>query len=164
MDMNNTLKQIVDSIFLEEIKEKNNRYLTYVARANAGSLIHYLFKMEYLLPNEANEENKGHWKDEVANVLYQLISQLGEVKSSDLILIALNGGVEDAHKIIKKELREKYSSLFKEKDYNENIAREIAQKYFPTVAKWLYNNYRDVLKNKVESHKLAHELVNSWFG
>ena len=120
--------------------------------------------MEHLLPNETNEENKGHWKDEVANVLYQLISQLGEVKSSDLILIALNGGIEDAHKIIKKELREKYSSLFKEKDYNENIAREIAQKYFPTVAKWLYNNYRDVLKNKVESHKLAHELVNSWFG
>ena len=165
MDLNGkTLKQIIDETFLfEENKQENNEYLI----KSAGAYIQYttsiLFKLLYLLPREENEQDKNHWKGELRNPLKELLSNLGKIKSSKLILDKFNEKKQESYSFIHSMLKTRYSSLMEPKELNKDMIDEIANKYYPLIASWLFDNYKEVLKDKSIVTSKVSQFVNSLF-
>ena len=85
-----TLRKIIDETFLisEEKKQFNNEHIINTAEAQAPSMLLYLFKLIYLLPKEAQQQDKNHWKNELSAVLLTMLSNLGKVKDKKLIISA----------------------------------------------------------------------------
>ena len=143
-----TFKTVFDELIKEEKTRYNNDYLTNVLSPQSASLLRYLMKLEYLLPKEANQQDKNHWKNEVYSVLKTILSDLGSIKSEQLLLDTMNNSVANGHKLILSELKLKYYSLLNPKDYTIEMTEELAQKYFPIISKWLYNSYKKCQKMK----------------
>ena len=58
----------------------------------------YLFKLIYLLPKEAQQQDKNHWKNELSAVLLTMLSNLGKVKDKKLIISAFERGINNGYK------------------------------------------------------------------
>ena len=158
-----TFKTVFDELIKEEKTRYNNDYLTNVLSPQSASLLRYLMKLEYLLPKEANQQDKNHWKNEVYSVLKTILSDLGSIKSEQLLLDTMNNSVANGHKLILSELKLKYYSLLNPKDYTIEMTEELAQKYFPIISKWLYNSYKKVPKDEKMINKCAHNFVDELF-
>lgn len=162
MDTKN-FKTLFDEIIKEEIKRKDNDYLISILAPQSASLLRYLMKLEYLLPKEEQQQDKNHWKNEACSALNIMLSDLGAIKSEQLILNGMNSSITKGHKIILLELKNKYSSLLSPKNYTIQMTENLAKKYFPIVSKWLFSSYKDVLKKRIESEKCAQDFVNKLF-
>jgi hypothetical protein len=159
-----TFKVVFDELIKEEeTKRKDNNYLTNVLLPQSASLLKYLMKLEYLLPKEANQQDKNHWKGEVYSVLKSMITDLGFIKSEQLLLDTMNSSIVNGHKLILSELKLKYYSLLNPKDYTIEMTEKLAQKYFPIVSKWLYNSYKDVVRKRIEPEECAHNFIDELF-
>ena len=127
MDTKN-FKTLFDEIIKEENKRKDNDYLISILAPQSASLLRYLMKLEYLLPKEEEQQqDKNHWKNEACSALNIMLSDLGAIKSEQLILNSIIKG----HKIILSELKNKYSSLLNPKNYTIEMTENLAKKYFP---------------------------------
>ena len=144
-----TFKEIFDDCFdsssiNEERKEFNMEYINKTVKPSTGNIMLYLFKLAYLLPKEANQQDKQHWKSELNGTLAKALGNFGGVKSPALILSALNEEKESGNKAIKKELRTKYSSMMSEKEYTPQIGDDIANKFFPLISNWIFDIGKNV--------------------
>ena len=92
-----------------------------------------------------------------------MLSDLGAIKSEQLLLNTMNNSITKGHKIILSELKNKYSSLLNPKNYTIEMTENLAKKYFPIVSKWLFSSYKDVLKKRIEPEKCAQDFVNKLF-
>lgn len=162
MDTKN-FKTLFDEIIKEENKRKDNDYLISILTPQSASLLRYLMKLEYLLPKEEQQQDKNHWKNEACSALNIMLSDLGAIKSEQLLLNTMNSNIIKGHKIILSELKNKYSSLLNPKNYTIEMTENLAKKYFPIVSKWLFSSYKDVLKKRIEPEKCAHDFVNKLF-
>ena len=164
-----TLKDIVDETFSikEERVEKDNAYLEGTVKNQAASVLYYLFKLVYLLPREEQGQDKNHWKGELVSPLKKLLANLGSVKNSKLILDKFNTMRNEAYKMILLSLKNQYSSLMSSKELTTEMIDSLAEKYYPLITVWLFDNYREVQKNKSNNSDIAsikaRELVNSLF-
>lgn len=162
MDTKN-FKTLFDEIIKEENKRKDNDYLISILAPQSASLLRYLMKLEYLLPKEEQQQDKNHWKNEAYSALNIMLSDLGSIKSEQLLLNTMNNSIIKGHKIILSELKNKYSLLLNPKNYTIEMTENLAKKYFPVVSKWLFSSYKDVLKKRIEPEKYSHEFVNKLF-
>lgn len=164
-----TLKNVIDDTF--SLKEEKVLFDNNFLENSAGSYIAYttsiLFKLIKLLPMEANKQDKNHWKGELVSPLQKMLSSLGGVKNPKLILDKFNEKLPEAYLVIKQDLEEKYSSLMPPKELTTEMVKEISDKYYPIIAKWLFDNFKIVQKDKKGNAVIAtikaRELVNSWF-
>lgn len=164
-----TLKDIVDEVFSikEEKAEYDNAYLKNTAGAYIAYTTSILFKLVYLLPREEQGQDKNHWKGELISPLSNMLFNLGGVKSSKLILDKFYEKTPEAFSVVLKNLKTQYSSLMSPKELTTEMIDSLAEKYYPSIAVWLFDNYKEVqkLKDKIKgiSTIKARELVNSWF-
>ena len=162
MDTKN-FKTLFDEIIKEENKRKDNDYLISILAPQSASLLRYLMKLEYLLPKEEQQQDKNHWKNEACSALNIMLSELGAIKSEQLLLNTMNNSITKGHKIILSELKNKYSSLLNPINYTIEMTKELAKKYFPVVSKWLFSSYKDILKKRIESKECVYDFVNKLF-
>ncbi len=162
MDTKN-FKILFDEIIKEEVVRKDNDYLTNTLAPQSASLLRYLMKLEYLLPKEEHQQDKNHWKNEAYSALNIILSDLGAIKSEQLLLNTMNNSIENGHKLILSELKNKYSSLLNPKNYTIEMTKELAKKYFPVISKWLFSSYKDVLRKRINSKECAYEFINKLF-
>ena len=131
-----TLRKIIDETFLisEEKKQFNNEYIINTAEAQAPSMLLYLFKLIYLLPKEAQQQDKNHWKHELSAVLLTMLSNLGKIKDKKLIISAFERSINNDYKKIASEIKSKYYSLFNIKDLTLDLVKGIGNDYFEKIA------------------------------
>lgn len=166
---NKTLKDVIDFLFLlkEEKVEYNNEYIEGSLKRQASSVAYYLFKLVYLLPREEQGQDKNHWKGELRSSLMRLLSNLGSVKNPNLILDKLNKMKGEAYNTILLGLKNKYYELMNPKELTIDMVNDIAEKYYPVISNWLFNNFKEVQKNKKDIAGLVSlktsEFVNDLF-
>ena len=160
-----TLRKIIDETFLisEEKKQFNNEYIINTAEAQAPSMLLYLFKLIYLLPKEAQQQDKNHWKHELSAVLLTMLSNLGKIKDKKLIISAFERGINNGYKKIASEIKSKYYSLFNIKDLTLDLVKDIGNDYFEKIATWLFTSYKNVLNNTLDPKEATKKIVNELF-